>query len=51
MKTENLQLLMKCFLNDGLVMFDKEMKVFYKMKQLKVKTPEHKLQLVWDNIL
>ena len=28
MKTENLQLLMRCFLNEGLVMFDKEMKVF-----------------------
>ena len=31
-----------------LVMFDKEMEVFYKMKQLNVKTPERKLQLVWD---
>ena len=50
MKTENLQLLMKCFFNEGLVMFDKEMKVFYKTKQLKVKTPERKLQLVWDKI-
>ena len=46
MKTENLHLLMK-----GLVMFDKEMKVFYKTKQLNVKTPERKLQLVWDKIL
>ena len=35
MKTENLQLLMKCFFNEGLVMFDKEMKLFYKMKQRK----------------
>ena len=32
MKPENLQLLMKCFLNEGLVMFDKEIKVFYQMK-------------------
>ena len=28
MKTENLQVLMKCFFNEGLVMFDKEMEVF-----------------------
>ena len=28
MKTENLQVLMKCFLNEGLAMFDKEMEVF-----------------------
>ena len=28
MKTENLQLLMKCFFNKGLVILDKEMKVF-----------------------
>ena len=28
---------MKCFFNEGLVMFDKEMKVFYKTKQLNVK--------------
>ena len=34
-ETENLQLLMKCFFNEGLVMFDKEMKLFYKMKQRK----------------
>ena len=34
MKTENLQVLMKYFFNEGLVMFDKEMEVF---KQLKVK--------------
>ena len=46
MKPENLQLLMKCFFNEGLVMFDKEIKVFYKMKQqLQVKTAEHELQL------
>ena len=38
MKTENLQLSMKCFINEDLVMFDKEMKVFYTTKQLKVKT-------------
>ena len=50
-ETENLQLLMKCFFNEGLVMFDKEMKVFYKTKQLNVKTPERKLRLVWDKIL
>ena len=31
-------------INEGLVIFDKEMKVFYKTKQLKVKTPERKLQ-------
>ena len=51
MKTETLQILMKCFFNEGLIMFDKEMKAFYKMKQLNVKTPERKLQLVWDKIL
>ena len=43
MKTENLQLLMKCCFNKGLVMFDnmndKEMKFFDKTKQLNVKTP------------
>ena len=32
MKTENLQLLMKCFFNEGLVMFDKEIKVFLQNK-------------------
>ena len=42
---------MKCFLNEGLVLLlDKEMIVFYQTKQLKVKTPERKLQLVWDKI-
>ena len=51
MKTENLQLLMKCFFNENLVMFDKEMKVFYKTKQLNVRTLERKLQLVWDKIM
>ena len=51
MKIGNLQLLMKCFFNEGLVMFDKEMKVFYKTKQLNVKTPERNFQLVWDKIL
>ena len=51
MKTENLQLLMKCFFNESLVLFDKEMKLFYKTKQLNVKTLEPKLQLVWDIIL
>ena len=39
------------FFNEGLVMFDEEMKVFYKKKQLNVKTPERKLQLVCDKIL
>ena len=34
--------------NESLVMFDKEMKFFYKTKQLKVKTPQPKLQFVWD---
>ena len=46
-----IQLLMKCFFNEGSVMFNKEMKVFYKTKQLNVKTPERKLQLFWDKIL
>ena len=32
-------------------MSDKEMKVFYKTKQLTVKTPERKLHLIWDNFL
>ena len=39
------------FSNEGLVMLDKEMKVFYKTKQLNVNTSERKLQLVWDKIL
>ena len=34
--------------NESLVMFDKEMKFFYQTKQLKVKTPQTKLQFVWD---
>ena len=42
---------MKCFFNESLVLFDKEMKLFYKTKQLNVKTLEPKLQLVWDIIL
>ena len=42
---------MKLFFNKSLVMFDKEMKVFYKTKQLKVETPERKLHLVRDKIL
>ena len=29
MKTENLQLLMKCYFNKDLVILDKEMKVFF----------------------
>ena len=32
MKTENIQLLMKCFFNEDLVMFDKEMKDFLSNK-------------------
>ena len=51
MKIENLQLLKKYFFNEGLVMFEKEMKVFCKTKQLNVKTPERNLKLVWDKIL
>ena len=47
-KTENLKLLMKCFFNKGLVIFDKEMKDFLLNETNKVKTSEHKLQLFWD---
>ena len=46
MKVENIQVLMKCFFKKGLVMFDEGMEVFYKTKQLNVKTPERNLQLV-----
>ena len=46
-KTENVKLLMKCFFNKGLVIFDKEMKDFLLNETNKVKTSEHKLQLVW----
>ena len=50
MKTEYPQL-MKCFFNEGLVLLDEEIKVFfYQIKQLKVKTPERKLQLGWNKI-
>ena len=50
MKTENPQLLMKCFFNEGLLL-DKEMNFYLiKQKQPKVKTPKLKLQLVWDKI-
>ena len=42
---------MKCFFNEGLVMFQKEMKVFNNTKQLNVKTQERNLQLVWGKIL
>ena len=47
MKADDSLVLMKCFFNEGLVMFDKdkEMEV-YQTKQLMVKTPERKLQLV-----
>ena len=41
---------MKSFFNESLVMYDKEINFFYKTKQLKVKTPERKLQLVWEKI-
>ena len=37
-----LTIINEMFFNEGLVMFDKEMKVFYKTKQLNVKTPERK---------
>ena len=47
-KTENLKLLMKCFFNKDLVIFDKEMKVFLLNETNKVKTSERKLKLVWD---
>ena len=40
----------KKFFNESLVMFDKEMNFFYKTKQLKARTPECKLQLVWDKM-
>ena len=36
------------FFNEDLLMFDKEIKVFYRTKQLKVKTSESNLQLVWN---
>ena len=45
-ENRKLTIINEMFFNEGLVMFDKEMKVFYKMKQLNVKTPERKLQLV-----
>ena len=32
-------------------MFDREMKVFYKTRQMKEKTPERKLHSVWDKTL
>ena len=38
------------FLKGGLVMLIKMWKFFDKTKELKVKTPERKLQLVWDGI-
>ena len=38
------------FFMKGLVMFEKEMKVFCETKQLNVKTPERNLPLVWDKI-
>ena len=50
-KIINSQLLMKYFFSEGLVMFEKEVKIFYKTKQLNVKTPECNLQLLWDKIL
>ena len=50
-ENRKLTIINEMFFNEGLVMFDKEMKIFYKTKQLNVKTPERKLQLVWDRIL
>ena len=50
-ENRKLAIVNKMFLNESLVMFDKEIKVFYKTRQLKVKIPEHKLQLVWDKNL
>ena len=49
-ENRKLTIINEMFFNEGLVMFDKEMKVFYKTKQLKVKTPERKLQLIRDKI-
>ena len=49
MKTENPQL-MKCFLNEGLVLLDKEMKVFLSNKTAEGKNTKRKLQLVWDKM-
>ena len=51
MKTENLKIINEMFLNKGLVMFDKEIQVFFKNDTTKgKKTPERKLQLVWDKM-
>ena len=48
-ENRKLTIINEMFFNEGLVMFNKEVKAFYKAKQLNVKT-EHKLQLVWDKI-
>ena len=51
MKTENLKIINEMFLNKGLVMFDKEIQVFFKNDTTEgKKTPERKLQLVWDKM-
>ena len=39
-ENRKLAIINEMFFNKGLVMFDKEMKVFYKIKQQKVKTPK-----------
>ena len=38
------------FFNEGLVLLDKEMKVFLSNKTAEGKNTERKLQLVWDKI-
>ena len=50
-ENRKLTVISEMIFNEGLAMLDKEMKVFYKTKQLNVKTPQRKLQLVWDKIL
>ena len=43
-ENRKLTIINEMFFNIGLVMFNKEVKVFYKTKQLNVKTPERKLK-------
>ena len=50
-ENRKLTIINEMFFNEALVMFNKEMKGFYKTKQLNVKIPERKLQLVWYKIL
>ena len=40
----------KMFFNEGLVLLDKEMKVFLSNKTAEGKNTERKLQLVWDKM-